>query len=225
MYLLRDLLAASGQPALVIADLSSLRLRASARPDVLNFAVDPTNDDSRYAATAYRTTIVRPDGPPLAVAVVVDQYGNLHGIDVTDPTGRALTHLPTPGVGVAGAAGGPAWVAPPASANRHSILAIIGFILSLLPFFFNLAGLIVSIIALVKSKRAGTQSGFALAGVLIGSASVLLTALVASILIATLGPIFVDAAETCARLGVGVHEIGDATYTCGYGSFSVTRGY
>lgn len=221
MYVLRDLLAASGQPALVIADLSSLRLRASARPDVLNFAVDPTNDDSRYAATAYRTTIARPDGPPLAVAVVVDQYGNLHGIDVTDPTGRALMQLPTPG---AGAVGGPAWVAPPASANRHSILAIIGFILSLLPFFFNLAGLVISIIALVKSKRAGTQSGFAFAGVLIGSASVLLTALVASILIATLGPIFVDAAETCARLGVGVHEIGDATYTCGYGSFSVTRG-
>lgn len=223
MYVLRDLLAASGQPALVVADLSSLRLRASARPDVLNFAVDPTNDDSRYAATAYRTTIARPDGPPLAVAVVVDQYGNLHGIDVTDPTGRALMQLPRPGAGVAGAVGGPAWVAPPASANRHSALAIVGFVLSLMP-FFNLPGLVISVIALVGAKRAGAQSGFALAGVLIGAAGVLLTILFASVLIATLGPIFVDAAETCARLGVGVHEIGDATYTCGYGSFSVTRG-
>jgi hypothetical protein len=35
-------------------------------------------------------------------------------------------------------------------------------------------------------------------------------------------PAFVDAANTCARLGDGVHTVGNSTYTCTPTSFNVS---
>lgn len=219
LYELQRILASSGHPALVVADLSSLRVRATARPDVLGFAVDPSHDDSRYASTAYRTTIDDVTGRALAVAVTIDQYGALLGIDVTDPAGRPVTSLTA-------ARGGSAPTEPAAisEGNRHRTISIVGFILTLFA-FLNIAGLVVSIVALARSRRAGAANAFALAGVWIGAAGVLLTIVIAAIAVPVFGPIFVDAVETCGRLGVGVHQVGDLTYSCGYSSFQVSRGF
>lgn len=219
LYELQRVLAGSGHPALVAADLSSLRVRAAARPDVLAFAVDPSHDDSRYASTAYRTTIDDGTGRALAVAVTIDQYDTLLGIDVTDPAGRPVESL-------IAARGGATTTAPAAApeANRYRTMSIVGFILTLFA-FVNIAGLVVSLIALIRSRRAGAPNAFALAGVWIGAAGVLLTIVIAAIAVPVFGPIFVDAAETCGRLGIGVHQVGDLTYSCGYGSFQVSRGF
>lgn len=94
-----------------------------------------------------------------------------------------------------------------------------GFVLSLLA-VLNIAGLIISIIALVRSRRAGFRNGFALAGTVIGSIGVAVTMMLGGIAATTL----VDAAQTCARLGAGVHVIGSSTYTCTPTSFHVTLG-
>ena len=106
--------------------------------------------------------------------------------------------------------------APAAARNPYGTLGVVGFALSLLgP--LSIAGLVVSIVALVQSKRRGFGNGFALAGIIIAGVGLL----VAAVVIAVAVPALVDAAQTCARLGDGVHQIGDATYTCAPGSFSV----
>jgi len=96
-------------------------------------------------------------------------------------------------------------------------LGIAGFVLSLFV-VANVVGLILSIVALIQSKRAGRPNGFALAGIIIASVGVVLTILVVALTV----PAIVDAANTCVRLGDGVHVIGNSTYTCTPTSFNVS---
>lgn len=57
--------------------------------------------------------------------------------------------------------------------DRFSVLAIVGFVLA---FVVNIAGLVVSIIALVQLKRTGERGrGLALAGVIISALSIVLS--------------------------------------------------
>lgn len=114
----------------------------------------------------------------------------------------------------------PAPVVAAAPKNPHLVLGIVGFALSFF-FILNIAGLIVSIIALVKSKRKGFSNGFALAGIIIASLGILFIAVIAALTVPTL----VDAAQTCARLGDGVHQLNGATYTCTPSSFNVHRDF
>ena len=101
--------------------------------------------------------------------------------------------------------------------DPYRVLGIVGFVLSFFA-FLNLAGLTISIIALVRSKRAGFRNRFALAGTMISSIGVVITIVVTSFAVSTL----VGAAQTCARLGDGIHTIGSATYTCTPTSFYVS---
>ena len=123
------------------------------------------------------------------------------------------TELPAPAADAAVAA-------PISSRNPYGTLGVVGFALSLLgP--LSIAGLIISIIALVKSKRRGFGNGFALAGIIIAGVGLLVALLFAAFAV----PALVDAAQTCARLGEGVHQVGDATYTCTPTSFHVQHGF
>jgi hypothetical protein len=97
------------------------------------------------------------------------------------------------------------------------VFGIVGFVLSLFA-ILNFAGLAISIIALIRSQRVGFRNRFALAGVVIAGLGVLVTLIIVSIAAGAL----VDAAQTCARLGDGVHVIGIATYSCAPGSFYVS---
>jgi peptidyl-prolyl cis-trans isomerase B (cyclophilin B) len=57
------------------------------------------------------------------------------------------------------------------SAARYNVLAIVGFILA---FVFNIAGLVVSLIALSQVKKTGERGrGLALAGVIISIVSII----------------------------------------------------
>ena len=95
-----------------------------------------------------------------------------------------------------------------ASVNPGRSLGIAGFVLSIIvP--VSLIGLILSIIALVQSKRAGMKNGFALAGIIIGAVVV-----IGAILLLTLG--FSTLFQTCQELGNGVHEVNGVTYTCNF---------
>jgi hypothetical protein len=104
-----------------------------------------------------------------------------------------------------------------ASRDPFRTFGVVGFVLALFA-VLNIAGLVISIIAFVRSKRAGFRNGFALAGVVIAGLGVLVTILIVALVIGTL----IDASQTCAQLGDGVHVIGSATYTCAPGSFYVT---
>ncbi|MGH3705871.1 MAG: hypothetical protein ACRDT9_14650 [Agromyces sp.] len=106
---------------------------------------------------------------------------------------------------------------PPAPVPGRT-LGVVGFALALVP-LTTLVGLVLSIIALVKAKRVRASNGFALAGVIIGSIGVSITLLILGIAVPTL----IDAAQMCAQLGDGVHQVGQSTYTCTATSFSVYR--
>lgn len=108
-------------------------------------------------------------------------------------------------------------VPAPGGADPFRVFGIVGFVLSLFA-ILNFAGLIISIVALIRSKRAGFRNRFALAGVVIAGIGVLATLIIVAIAAGAL----VDAAQTCARLGDGVHVIGNATYSCAPGSFYVS---
>ena len=87
-------------------------------------------------------------------------------------------------------------------------LGIAGLVLSI---FTSAIGLVVSIIAFRKSKRAGFKNTAALAGIIIGAITTVgvLTATIAGVAgVASL-------ASTCADLGPGQHVVNGVTYTCG----------
>jgi hypothetical protein len=87
-------------------------------------------------------------------------------------------------------------------------LGIAGFILSLLvP--ISAVGLILSIIALVQSRKAGMKNKLALAGVIIGAVITLLG-------LAFFVFLFTSLFQVCSELGNGVHRQNGITYTCNF---------
>jgi hypothetical protein len=96
--------------------------------------------------------------------------------------------------------------------NPGKTLGIVGLILA---FFVNIAGLIVSIIALNKSKKAGYTNGLALAGIIVSIVSIVVTTIVIISLVA-LGAAGLNAiAEVCAGMASGeVMTDGVTTFTC-----------
>jgi hypothetical protein len=87
-------------------------------------------------------------------------------------------------------------------------LGVVGLVLAI---FANVIGLVVSIVAFTKSKRAGFKNGAALAGIVIGAITtlgVLSVAIVGGVAAKSL-------VDTCKDLGPGQHVVDGVTYTCG----------
>ncbi|MFF2773241.1 DUF4190 domain-containing protein, partial [Streptomyces bacillaris] len=78
---------------------------------------------------------------------------------------------------------------PPARPGR--VLGIVGFVLSFV-FPFDIAGLVLCIVGLVQSRRAGQRNGFAVAGIIISLVGILFCAAILAILI----PAMVDLFQT-----------------------------
>jgi Ca2+/H+ antiporter len=98
---------------------------------------------------------------------------------------------------------------PATSENPGKVLGIVGLILA---FFVNLVGLIVSIVALRKSKAAGHKNGFAVAGIIVS----ILSIVGGIILVVTLVGGATALAAQCAEYGPGAHELDNGvTITCG----------
>ena len=108
------------------------------------------------------------------------------------------------------------YVAAPAPTQHPGRVAgIVGFILSFF-LILNIAGLIVSIVGMVKARKAGVSNGFAVAGLVISIVSILFTGGIAAALV----PALVHAGQECAALGNGTHVVGNTTYVCSPTSFS-----
>lgn len=111
----------------------------------------------------------------------------------------------------------PAAPAAPAPAAAASVaagdypgktLGIVGLILS---FLAAIVGLIVSAIALSKSKKAGFKNTPAVVGLVIGILGSLVWIVIWGVVIAGA----IAAASYCAEAGPGVWTDGGVTYTCG----------
>lgn len=123
----------------------------------------------------------------------------------------AAAPTPPPAAGYP-AAGYPAPQAPayaqPTPTPPGRVLSIIGLVLA---FIVAPAGLIVSIVALVKSNKAGQPKGLAIAGIVIGAVVTIFWIILLIVLFTVFAALF----GMCAELGSGVWEVDGVTYTCG----------
>lgn len=85
--------------------------------------------------------------------------------------------------------------------NPGRTLGITGLILAFIP-FLNPVGLILSIVALVKSRRAGMGNGLAVAGIIVGALATIILVL-SIILIVAVAPFVGEVAELCEQTGPG----------------------
>ncbi len=85
--------------------------------------------------------------------------------------------------------------------NPGRTLGITGLILAFIP-FLNPIGLILSIVALVKSRRAGMGNGLAVAGIIVGALATIILVLVIILIIAAV-PYAREIAEFCEQNGPG----------------------
>ena len=142
---------------------------------------------------------------------------------MTDPQNAGPTQPPAPQpYDAAPPAAQPYNSAPPSYSGAPAApaavpgrtLGIVAFVLSLI-FFLGISvllGLILGIVALVQSKKAGHKNGFALAAIIISSILIVVGFIVTIVLVATFGAAF---AEVCSQLGPGVWELeGGGTITC-----------
>jgi len=100
---------------------------------------------------------------------------------------------------------------PPATPGRT--LGIVALILS---FFMSLVGLILGIIALVQSRKAGQKNGFALAAIIVGAVLTVVGIIVTIAILSALGAAAAEYARLCAEYGSGTHTISgvDVTLVC-----------
>ncbi len=92
--------------------------------------------------------------------------------------------------------------------NPGKKLGIIGLILA---FPFQIIGLIVSIVALRKSKKAGFKNPAAIGGIVVGLLGTLTLAIIITVAVVTVSA----SASFCAENGDGVFENNGVTITCG----------
>jgi hypothetical protein len=94
------------------------------------------------------------------------------------------------------------------------VLGVVGFVVM---FLGPIAGLIVSIIGLSKSKKVGLKNGLAVAGIIVSSvaliANIILTIVLVS-LAATFGGAAIDMVEQCESDPTGSVEFQGQTITC-----------
>lgn len=124
----------------------------------------------------------------------------------------------------------------PIVTNPGRGLGIAGFVVSLVSLLLNfvtfgilsVVGLVLSIIAKVKSKRAGQPNGLALAGIIISIVSCVLT-LALFALTMLVGVQGLSRAKTiCQEKGDGVYVQGNTQITCGPGgsvNVQTSKGY
>ena len=102
----------------------------------------------------------------------------------------------------------PAAVVSPEAANPGHTLGIVSLILSIIG--VHLIGLILGIVGLNKSKKAGQKNGLALAGIIIGAIGLVVGTILLVVLVSVAGQL----AAKCAELGSGTHYVDGVTYTC-----------
>lgn len=96
--------------------------------------------------------------------------------------------------------------------NPGKTLGIVGLICAII-WPISIVGLIISIIAMVKSKKAGMGNGFALAGIIIGAIGVV-TGIIALAGVLALIPFSQEVIEFCQSAGPGMHEFQGQPIDC-----------
>ncbi|MCC4909712.1 DUF4190 domain-containing protein [Microbacterium sp. cx-59] len=132
---------------------------------------------------------------------------------MTDPSGTPYTPPPSAYPAAPPPAGAPAGGAPePGAAVPGKTLGIVALILA---FFVQLIALILGIIALVQSRKAGVKNTPAVWAIIISIVLGIVGIIVAVILIGGLIAAGTDLYNQCLEMGGGTQMIDGVTVTCG----------
>ncbi|WP_243076800.1 DUF4190 domain-containing protein [Microbacterium sp. SS28] len=107
------------------------------------------------------------------------------------------------------------YAAPPTTSRPGRTLGIVAFVLS---FFAQVIAIVLGIVALVQSRKAGEKNGFAVAAIIISSVLIVVGIILAIVIIAIIIPqaaqLTQEILRQCQELGPGIHEIGGVPVDC-----------
>ena len=106
----------------------------------------------------------------------------------------------------------PAYAAPaPGAPVPGKTLGIVALVVAI---FFNVIGLILGIVALVQSRKAGVKNGPAVAAIIVGAVLFVIGLIVVISIVAIGGAALSHLVEICNQYGPGEHVVDGITYTC-----------
>ena len=109
-------------------------------------------------------------------------------------------------------AGAPGYSAP--AQDPGKTMGIVGLVLSFLG-CLSIVGLILSIVAFNKSKKAGYKNGLALAGIIVGAIVLVLTIIGSIVFFSTVGAVTQEVLDACSGVPSGtVVEVRGEPVTC-----------
>lgn len=139
--------------------------------------------------------------------------------DRTPDPNQPPAYSPPPAYGQAPAYGQSQYgAAPPAPYGQPATgpvpgktLGIVAFVLS---FFMQLIALILGIVALVQSRKAGVKNGFALAAIIISSVLLVVGIIVAIVLVASFSNLANEIVQECSAGGSGIVHVWGQPVPC-----------
>ncbi|AUG30229.1 DUF4190 domain-containing protein [Microbacterium hominis] len=136
--------------------------------------------------------------------------------DPTQPPVNPPTPPSAPPVAPPAYQAAPAYAGPPAPGAPvpGRTLGIVAFVVAI---FFNIIGLILGIVALVQSRKAGVKNGWAVAAIIVGAVLAVVGVIVGIILVAVFANAAGDLIQFCANNPSGVYEVNGQTVTCNGG--------
>lgn len=162
-------------------------------------------DSSRYPAGQQWQ---QPTSPNQPYGQQPPGYGQPYGQQ--QPAAGGYGQAPGSPYGMPGGYGG-GYGQPPVE-NPGRTLGIVGLVCSII-WPISIVGLVISIIAMVKSRKAGMGNGFALAGIIIGVIGVI-TGIIAIIGLIALIPFSQEVIEFCQTAGPGPQEFQGQEIDC-----------
>jgi len=99
----------------------------------------------------------------------------------------------------------------PTGAVPGRTLGIVAFVVAI---FFNVIGLILGIVALVQSRRAGAKNGWAVAAIIVGAILFVLTIVIIVVVVSLVAGTAGDLIQFCTNNPDGIYELNGQTITC-----------
>ncbi|MEH3089408.1 MAG: DUF4190 domain-containing protein [Microbacterium arborescens] len=132
---------------------------------------------------------------------------------MTDPNNPSAPQPPAYQPPAYPASSDPSYGAPAAAAPGKT-LGIVAFVLALVPVGLQLIGLILGIVALVQSKKAGRKNGLALAAIIISAVLLVLTVVAVVVLVSLFSGVANDIYQACIVQGADTVTVWGQVQSC-----------
>lgn len=138
---------------------------------------------------------------------------------VNPQTPPAAPPVAPPAYQQAGYPSAPAYNGGPAASGSvpGRTLGIVALVLAIVPVGLQLIGLILGIVALVQSKKAGVKNGMAVAAIIVSSVLIVIGIIIGIVVAVVFANAAGDLIQFCANNPSGVYELNGQMITCNGG--------